>query len=184
LRYLCGPADERQGRLIRICLSAFEEQKLEQSIAVSPLFPDYIPAVLGLKYTDSVMMSGGVMGSLEFIFHTSGDAQLPQPITPDHVYTIGNLFGIRDISDVAWPTAPIYPLQSNSSGLMFCISEMHQVIGFSVSRNCFIEIGGLDTFLQFCINAALDGKDWSTNYSRKIGMENYELKFIDDIGAD
>jgi hypothetical protein len=184
LRYLNGPADERKGRLIRICLSTFEEQLLEKSLAMSPIFPHYIPAVLGLKYTDSMMMSGGVVGALEHICHAGSDGKLPEPITPDHVYTIGNLFGMSDFSDVDWPSKPIYPLQSNSSGLMFCINEMHRVIGFSVSKNSFIELGGVDTFLRFCINAALGGKDWATNYNHKIGSENYDLKFIDDIGAD
>jgi hypothetical protein len=67
---------------------------------------------------------------------------------------------------------------------MFCVNEARKVIGFSVSQNRFIELGTVDAFLRFCINSVLDGKDWATNYSRQIGVGNYDLKFIDDVGAD
>jgi hypothetical protein len=184
LRYLTGPTDDRRKRLIRICLLEPEEQQFEKLIAASPIYPDYVSGLLGLKFTDSVMMNGGIAGELQFICNAASDGTQPQPITPDHVFTIGNLFGTNEFEDVEWPSKPIYPFQSNSSGVMFCVNEARKVIGFSVSQNRFIELGTVDAFLRFCINSVLDGKDWATNYSRQIGVGNYDLKFIDDVGAD
>jgi hypothetical protein len=116
----------------------------------------------GLKWTDTVMMAGGLAERFNRKPFTSKSKE----------EELGSAF--MAAAKVKFPSKPLYVFQDtvNGTGLL---TDDRQVFGFDPDANAFLAFGELEAFVRYCLAYILKGKDWSTDLDNESALRPFGL---------